>query len=64
MNKLLILAVLTLSGCGHFTTMENVNIDNSTVNNYVGNPCALYLNDKCLYFKPNYRNPDNPYRQK
>jgi hypothetical protein len=58
-NKLLILAVLALSGCGTFTTMENVAIDNSTVNNYVGNPCGFYLNDKCIYFKA--RNPDTPY---
>lgn len=61
MNKLVILAVLTLSGCGHFTTMENVNIDNTTVNNYVGNPCELYLNDKCIYFKA--QNPNNPYKK-
>ena len=61
MNKILLAIVcMTLVGCGHFTRMENVYIDNSSVNNYVGNPCGLWLGDKCIYFKPTARNPDAP----
>lgn len=62
-NKLLIV-VLLLSGCAHYTEMKDVYIDNTTVNNYVGNPCGFYLGDRCLYIKPNYRDPENPYKQK
>ncbi len=64
MKYLSILAVLTLAGCGHFTNLKYVNIDNTTINNYVGNPCAFYLNDHCLYMKPQARNPNNPYPPK
>lgn len=60
MNKILI-AILTtmLVGCGHFTKLENVYIDNSAVNNFVGNPCAFFVNDKCIIIKPTARNPDS-----
>jgi hypothetical protein len=59
-----IFLVLLLSGCGHFTKMENVYIDNSATNNFVGNPCGFYLNDRCLYIKPTARNLHNPYNDK
>lgn len=49
---------MTLVGCGHFTKMEHVYIDNSAVNNYIGNPCAFFVNDRCIYMKPTARNPD------
>lgn len=62
-NKLLIV-VLLLSGCSHYTEMKDVYIDNTSINNYVGNPCGFYLGDRCLYIKPNYRDPENPYKQK
>lgn len=53
--------VLLLSSCGHFTKMENVYIDNSAVNNYVGNPCAFYVGDHCIVMKKTTpRNPDYP----
>jgi hypothetical protein len=61
-----VLLVLLLSGCGHFTKVENVYIDNSAVNNYVGNPCGFYLGDRCLVWKDGRlaRNPENPYKDK
>jgi hypothetical protein len=59
MNKILIAMItMTLVGCGHFTRMEHVYIDNSSVNNYVGNPCAFYVGDRCIYMKPTARNPE------
>jgi hypothetical protein len=60
--KILLIA-LALTGCGHFTKMENVYIDNSATNNYIGNPCGFYLGDRCLYVKPKPTNPDNPYKK-
>jgi len=59
MNKIIIaILTMTLVGCGHFTKMEHVYIDNSAVNNYIGNPCAFYVNDRCIIVKPTARNPD------
>lgn len=57
-------AVLALTGCGSFVKTENIYVDNSAVNNYVGNPCSFYLNDKCLFWKDGTvaRNPNNPYK--
>jgi len=43
--------------------MENIYIDNSAQNNYIGNPCGFYLNDRCLYVKPSAKNPVNPYKK-
>ena len=56
--------VLMLTGCGSFVKTENIYIDNSAVNNYVGNPCGFYLGDRCLVWKDGRmaRNPENPYR--
>lgn len=60
--------VLLLSGCGHFTKVENVYIDNSAQNNFIGNPCKFYMGlmgeKYCLTEipKPQARNPDNPYK--
>jgi energy-coupling factor transporter transmembrane protein EcfT len=56
--------ILMLTGCGSFVKTENIYIDNSAVNNYVGNPCSFYLGDRCLVWKDGRlaRNPDNPYR--
>ena len=59
MNKIIIaISTMTLVGCGHLTKMEHVYIDNSAVNNYIGNPCAFYVNDRCMIVKPTARNPD------
>jgi hypothetical protein len=59
MNKIIIaISTMTLVGCGHLTKMEHVYIDNSAVNNYIGNPCAFYVGDRCIYMKPTARNPD------
>jgi energy-coupling factor transporter transmembrane protein EcfT len=57
-------AVLMLSGCGSFVETKNIYIDNSAVNNYVGNPCGFYLGDRCLLWKDGRmaRNPENPYK--
>jgi hypothetical protein len=57
-------AVLMLTGCGSFVKTEYIYIDNSAVNNYVGNPCSFYLGDRCLLWKDGRlaRNPDNPYK--
>lgn len=52
-----------LTGCAHYTEMKDVYIDNTSVNNYVGNPCGFYINDRCLYIKPSPRNKDNPYNK-
>lgn len=38
-----LLLVLLLSGCGHFTKVENVYVDNSAKNNFIGNPCKFYI---------------------
>jgi hypothetical protein len=59
--KIILLAVLLLSGCSHYTQMKDVYIDNSSVNNYVGNPCAFYVGDHCIVMKKTTpRNPDYP----
>jgi hypothetical protein len=63
-----VLLVLLLSGCGHFTKVENVYIDNSAQNNFIGNPCKFYMGlmgeKYCLTEVPKAqaRNPDNPYK--
>lgn len=61
---LIVVVALMLSGCGTFIKTDNIYIDNSAVNNYVGNPCAFYLGDRCLIWKtaPTPRNPNNPYK--
>ena len=62
------LLVLLLSGCGHFTKVENVYIDNSAQNNFIGNPCKFYMGlmgeKYCLTEIPKAqaRNPDSPYK--
>ena len=64
-----VLLVLLLSGCGHFTKVENVYIDNSAQNNFIGNPCKFYMGlmgeKYCLTEipKPQARNPDSPYKE-
>jgi hypothetical protein len=64
-----VLLVLLLSGCGHFTKVENVYIDNSASNNFVGNPCKFYIGLRgeqyCMTEIPRAqaRNPDNPYKE-
>ena len=61
---LIFVATTVLTGCGHFVKTENIYVDNSAVNNYVGNPCAFTLNDSCLFLKGivvSPRNPNNPY---
>jgi hypothetical protein len=63
-----VLLVLLLSGCGHFTKVENVYIDNSAQNNFIGNPCKFYIGLKgeqyCMTSipSPKARNPDSPYK--
>lgn len=59
-----LVTVLMLTGCGTFVKTENIYIDNSAVNNFVGNPCGFYLGDRCLVWKDGRlaRNPDNPYK--
>jgi energy-coupling factor transporter transmembrane protein EcfT len=59
-----LIAVLMLTGCGSFVKTENIYIDNSAVNNFVGNSCGFYLGDRCLVWKDGRmaRNPENPYK--
>ena len=59
-----LVAILMLTGCGSFVKTEYIYVDNSAVNNYVGNPCGFYLGDRCLVWKDGRmaRNPENPYR--
>jgi hypothetical protein len=64
-----VLLVLLLSGCGHFTKVENVYIDNSASNNFVGNPCKFYIGLRGEQYcmteipKAKARNPDSPLRK-
>ena len=64
-----VLLVLFLSGCGHFTKVENVYVDNSAQNNFIGNPCKFYIGLRgeqyCItdISKSKARNPDNPYKE-
>jgi hypothetical protein len=64
-----LLLVLLLSGCGHFTKVENVYIDNSASNNFVGNPCKFYIGLRgeqyCMTEIPKIqaRNPDSPIKK-
>ena len=62
--KIAILFTLLLTGCGSFVKTENIYIDNTAVNNFVGNPCAFYMGYRCLYWKDGdpARNPNNPYK--
>jgi len=59
-----VLLVLLLSGCS-MTKMENIYVDNSATNNFVGNPCKFYVRlageAKCMIMKHDARNPENPY---
>jgi len=47
------------------TKMENIYVDNSATNNFVGNPCKFYVRlageAKCMIMKHDARNPENPY---
>ena len=64
-----VLLVLLLSGCGHFTKVENVYVDNSASNNFIGNPCKFYMGlmgeKYCMTEipKPQARNPDSPFKE-
>ena len=67
--KISLILVVLLSGCAHtdtfsinqFTDNRNIYIDNTAVNNYVGNPCAFYVGNRCIFMKqPSPRNPDYP----
>jgi hypothetical protein len=55
---------MLLAGCSTtnltFVEMKNVRIDNSAKNNFVGNPCKLYVGEYCFLVTPTPRNPDNP----
>jgi len=65
-----VLLVLLLSGCGHFTKVENVYVDNSASNNFIGNPCKFYIGLRgeqyCMTEIPKVqaRNPDSPFKEK
>ena len=65
-----VLLVLLLSGCGHFTKVENVYIDNSAQNNFIGNPCKFYIGLRGEQYcitdipKSKARNPDSPFKEK
>ena len=58
--KIIVMLSILLSGCAQFTDTKNIYIDNSAVNNYVGNPCAFYVNDRCVIKKVTPRNPNYP----
>ena len=48
------------------TKMENVYVDNSATNNFMGNPCKFYIRvageAQCVIMKHDARNPENPYK--
>ena len=60
-----LLCIALLSGCT-MTKMENVYIDNTATNNFVGNPCKFYIRvageAQCVIIKHDARNPENPYK--
>lgn len=65
--KISLILVILLSGCANtenisinqFTETKNIYIDNTAVNNYVGNPCAFYVGSRCILMKKvTPRNPD------
>jgi hypothetical protein len=64
-----IIVGLSITGCGHFTKVENVYIDNSASNNLIGNPCKFYIGLRgeqyCMTEIPRAqaRNPDSPYKK-
>jgi hypothetical protein len=56
----IVLLCLLLTGCSHYkhsVQMKDLYIDNS-VNNFSGNPCTLWLNDRCIIVKPTPRDPE------
>jgi len=66
MNKILVLSLIFLSGCTTYKEMvyvKDLQINNYAPNNFVGNPCELWLNDRCLIVKPNARNLDSPLKE-
>jgi len=55
-----VLLTLFLTGCAttdNSVYMKDLYINNS-VNNFYGNPCELWLNDRCVIVKPTPRNPE------
>jgi hypothetical protein len=60
-----LLLILLLSGCS-MTKMENIYVDNSATNNFIGNPCKFYVrvlgDAQCIIMKHDARNPENPYK--
>jgi hypothetical protein len=60
-----LLVLVLLSGCS-MTKMENIYVDNSATNNFVGNPCKFYIrvvgDAQCIIMKHDARNPENPYK--
>jgi hypothetical protein len=59
-----LLITLLLAGCSttNFTVVEmkDIHVNNSARNNFVGNPCKLYVGEYCFLVTPTPRNPDSP----
>lgn len=62
-----VVLLMLLTGCANtenisinqFKETKNIYIDNTAVNNYVGNPCAFYVGSRCIFMKKSTpRNPD------
>jgi hypothetical protein len=59
-----LLITLLLAGCSTtnltVVEMKDIHVNNSARNNFVGNPCKLYVGDYCFLVTPTPRNPDSP----
>lgn len=61
-----LLITLLLAGCSTtntqltFVEMSDIHVNNSAKNNFVGNPCKLYVGEFCFLVTPTPRNPNSP----
>jgi hypothetical protein len=59
-----LLITLLLAGCSTtnltVVEMKDIHVNNSARNNFVGNPCKLYVGEYCFLVTPTPRNPDSP----
>lgn len=62
MKTSILMMVILLSGCSTYydnsVNMKDLYVNNTAQNNFVGSPCQLWLNSKCLILNPQPRNPD------
>jgi hypothetical protein len=58
------LLIILLAGCSttNLTVVEmsDIHVNNSAKNDFVGNPCKLYIGQYCFLVTPTPRNPNSP----